>query len=89
MGPPTVKRSPTTRRRGASSRSGQALVEYVLVVALVAVTLIAALALFRAAVAAHVIEPVNTATECASPGNGASNPGHSGGVPPGQCKKAG
>lgn len=69
------------------NRTGQALVEYVLILALVAVTLAGALILFRQAAAA-VLESVNESVECPSPGQGGVNPGNDGGTAPGQCRKA-
>lgn len=67
------------------NRSGQALIEYVLILALVAVTLATALILFRNA-AASVLQPATDAVECASPGQGGTNPGYGEGTAPGQCK---
>lgn len=68
------------------NRSGQGLVEYVLIVALVAVTLVAALLLFQQA-AANIFQSATTAVECPGPGQGGANPGNGGGVAPGQCKQ--
>jgi Flp pilus assembly pilin Flp len=69
------------------SRWGQGLVEYVLIVALVAVTLVAALALFRNTVATELIGPVDSVAECATPGEGGARPGRDNGTAPGQCRK--
>lgn len=63
------------------------MVEYVLILALVAVTLAGILILFRQATAS-VLQSVPEAIECPSPGQGGVNPGNDGGAAPGQCRKA-
>lgn len=67
------------------NRLGQGLIEYVLILVLVAVTLATALILFRDA-AASVLQPATDAVECATPGQGGTNPGTGGGTAPGQCR---
>lgn len=67
-------------------RSGQALAEYVVIVALVAVTLVGALLLFREAIADQLGSPVSEEVECASPGHGGLNPGREDGTPKGLCE---
>lgn len=60
-----------------------------MIVALVAVTLVGALLLFRDAVANQLgrsTAEVTEAVECASPGHGGVNPGHDGGTPKGLCE---
>lgn len=69
-----------------TARSGQALGEYILMVAIVAVTLLSAVAFLRDAIAAHATGP-DVLVECVTPGEGGANPGVGGGTPPGQCRK--
>lgn len=69
------------------ARPGQGLVEYVLIVAVVALGLIGALVIFRNVLWSEVVAPVNERVECASPGQGGANPGHGGGTPRGQCQR--
>jgi Flp pilus assembly pilin Flp len=68
------------------ARSGQALVEYVLLIALVAVALIASLLLFRGVLAERLVE-VSETVESHMPGAepqdpGAQPPGGGGNLPP-------
>lgn len=67
------------------NRLGQALIEYVLILALVAVLLAIPLILFGGA-AASVLQPATETVECLNPGQGGTNPGNGGGTAPGQCK---
>jgi Flp pilus assembly pilin Flp len=71
------------------ARSGQALVEYILIIALVAVVLLVSLVAFRSALAPTIgsIEETveETANDCPPPGQGGLPPGQ-GGVAPGQCR---
>lgn len=69
------------------ARPGQGLVEYVLIVAIVALSLIGALLVFRNVLWSGVVTPVNERVECASPGQGGANPGNAGGTPRGQCQR--
>jgi Flp pilus assembly pilin Flp len=65
------------------ARPGQALVEYVLVIALVAVTLVAAVILLARA-GRDVLDDTSQEVACNEPYDGrAAPPGH-GGTPPGQ-----
>jgi hypothetical protein len=68
------------------NRSGQALVEYVIMLVVVAMALIAALTHFGTALEPEVLG--DTVEECASPGQGGYQPGKGGGTPRGQCLKA-
>ncbi|NIP80961.1 MAG: hypothetical protein GWM90_17795 [Gemmatimonadetes bacterium] len=68
-------------------RSGQALVEYVLITALVALTLVGVLLMFRDTVGDLIGVTVVEEVECVTPGHGGENPGRDGGAPPGQCKE--
>jgi Flp pilus assembly pilin Flp len=67
------------------NRSGQALVEYVIITSLVALGLIAALLILQASTARGLSEKSETVEECASPGHGGANPGRDGGTPRGRC----
>lgn len=67
------------------ARAGQALVEYILVIALVAVALVSSLVMLRRGIADD-FAAIPELGDCATPGEGGLPPGH-GGTPPGQCKK--
>jgi Flp pilus assembly pilin Flp len=69
-------------------RSGQGLVEYVLIIALVAIALVGIMVAFRDSIGGILDATTNDVVECATPGQGGDNPGH-GGDAPGQCKKSG
>lgn len=68
-------------------RAGQALVEYVLIIALLAVTLIGIMLLVGGAIGDRLVAGTNSIAECATPGQGGGNPGYGDGTAPGQCKK--
>jgi hypothetical protein len=71
------------------ARAGQALVEYILVIAMVAVILLTSLLAFRHSLEGRVDDlDVGRAADCPPPGHGGTAPGH-GGEPPGQCKSDG
>lgn len=65
------------------ARPGQALVEYVLMVVLVAIVLAASLYLFRETLMPP-LERIPEEVECVTPGTGGVPPGQ-GGQPPGLC----
>lgn len=73
-------------RRQPHNRPGQALVEYVLILALVAIVLASSLYLFRN-VLLPVVRQVPEEVECLTPGKGGTAPGQ-GGYAPGRCRKA-
>jgi Flp pilus assembly pilin Flp len=72
------------------ARSGQALVEYILLIALVAVALLASLLLFRGVLAERLLEVSETVeshmpgAQPGDPGGGTGPPGNGGNLPPGQ-----
>lgn len=68
------------------ARPGQALVEYILVIAIVAVMLITSLVFFQKTLGASIEDiDVSKSVNCPSPGHGGAIPGQ-GGTAPGQCR---